>query len=327
MTSQTSVYGWNQATGGTYWYRISEPLRGMALHGWEVDSGRELTQEIADKYGIILTHILHDDQGSEAWRMLARRGQNKLIMDIDDDVWNFDPATDAYRYWTGERLLRLQNNMAMCDLITTPSPHLAGLIQEYFKLPVTVLPNYVPEWLTTHKPVQYRTKFVMGYQGARQHTVDLREIAQDVYLMLSRKRRASVHLWGELNPIGWPTGRVHRTPWNTDIPAYYRSLAMTIGLGPLADIPFNYAKSAIRAVEYAALGIPAMVTDVPVYRDFVHDGWTGWLIPMRESWLERLEWAYRCREQVMVMGQTARRLAREWTTEANAHKWIGAYSG
>lgn len=322
----TSVYGWNQGTGGTHWYRIAEPLRGIALHGWETGTGPEMTVQIAEKYETIVTHILHDETASQGWEALARHGKNRLVMDVDDDVWNFDPNTDTHRYWTPDRLLRLQNNMAMADLITTPSPYLAGLIEEEFKRPVAVLPNYVPQWLLTHKPVQYRTKFVMGYQGARQHTVDLRTIAQDVYFMLSRKRRASVHLWGELNPIGWPIGRVHRTPWQTDIPSYYRSLAMTIGLGPLADIPFNYAKSAVRAVEYAALGIPAMVTDVPAYRGFVHDGWTGWLVPMGASWYERLDWAYRNRNQVQLMGETARRLAQEWTTETNAHRWIEAYT-
>lgn len=322
----TSVYGWNQGVGGTFWYRIAEPLRGLQGLGHETDCGPVLNDEILSQYETVLVHMLHDERGSEAWEKLARGGSHRLVFDIDDDVWNFGNHTDTRDHWTRERLLRLQNNIAMADVVTTPSDYLAGLLTQ-LNDNVHVLPNCVPEWLLTHTPVEYRTKFVIGYQGARQHTADLRTIADDIHQMLIRHRNARVQLWGELNPIGWPDGRVVRIPWNTDIPKYYCSLAMTIGIGPLADTPFNYAKSAIRAVEYAALGIPAMLSDFPQYRPYVHDGWTGWLMPLGESWLERLEWAYRNRAQVKLMGETARKMAENWTTERNAHRWQEAYHG
>lgn len=320
------VYGWNQGAGGTYWYRIAEPLRGLQLRGHSVASGAPLTDGILDEFDTILAHTLHDERASEAWEKIARRNRHRLVIDVDDDVWNFDPATDTRRYWTDDRLRLLQSNIAMADVVTTPSEHLADILSE-LNPNVVVLPNYIPEWLLTHEVRHPRTNFVMGYQGARQHTIDVQTIGHDVWTMLRRHRKARVHLWGELNPIGWPDGRVIRTPWNASVPDYYRSLSMTVGLGPLADIPFNYAKSAIRAVEYSALGIPPMLTDVPVYREYVHPGFSGWLIPPGETWLDALEWAYCNREKVSVMGQCARHYAQDWTTEKNAYKWEVAYRG
>jgi hypothetical protein len=320
------VYGWNTGAGGTFWYRISEPLRGLALRGHQTASGARLDDGVLDEFDTILAHTLHEERASEAWEKIARRNRHRLVLDVDDDVWNFDPRTDTHRFWTDKRLLRLQTNIAMADVVTTPSEHLADILSA-LNHNVVVLPNYVPEWLLSHNPYNPRQTFVMGYQGARQHTIDVQTIGQDVWTILRRHRRARVHLWGELNPLGWPEGRVIRTPWQSDIPAYYRSLSMTVGLGPLADVAFNYAKSAIRAVEYAALGIPAMLTDVPVYREYVHPGYSGWLIPPGETWLDTLEWAYSNREKVSVMGQCARGYAKDWTTEKNAYKWEVAYRG
>jgi glycosyltransferase involved in cell wall biosynthesis len=320
----TSIYGWNQGVGGTYWYRIREPLRGLGTLGHQWGTGPQMTDWTLEHHDTIVAHMLHEERASEAWEKIARRNQHKLVIDVDDDVWNFDPRTDSHKAWSREMLLRLQNNIAMADVVTTPSAHLAHLLSE-LNPNVKILPNYVPEWVLSHRSGMNRRGFVMGYQGARQHAVDLQEIAVDVRTILDRHRKSRVRIYGELNPVGWP--RLDRQPWQPDVPTYYRSLHMTIGLGPLADIPFNYAKSAVRAVEYAALGIPAMLTDVPVYREYVTEGFTGWLIPMGESWVDRLEWAYQNRDQVEAMGKLARRQAENWTTEANAWKWEAAYRG
>lgn len=320
------VYGWNQGTGGTFWYRISEPLRGLTLRGHQTSTGSVMDDRILATHDTIVTHTLHDERGSEAWLKICDRGQHRTIIDIDDDVWNFHPSTDAFDYWTRERLHRLQNNIASASLVTTPNPRLANILR-HLNANVAVLGNYVPEWLLSHNPRRILGKFVIGYQGARQHMVDLRTIADDIGIFLYRHQKARLNLYGELNPIGWPEGRVIRTPWNSDIPEYYRSLQMTIGIGPLADVPFNHMKSAIRAVEYAALGFPSILTDVDIYREYVIPDVTGWLIGPGEPWLPRLEYAFKRPELLTTMGKQARRRAHAWTTEANAHRWEDAYRG
>ncbi len=323
-TPPLRVYGWTQGAGGTYWYRIAEPFRGLTLLGHHTSTGAHLNDEIVDASDVIVVHMLHEQYASNAWQKLARLKHRKtLVLDIDDDVWNFDPRTDTHRFWTDERLLRLQSNIAVADIVTTPSEYLADILRPLNPNTV-VLGNYVPRWLLSHRPVR-PAKFTIGYQGARQHTLDLQEIAPDVWEFLNRHRRTRVHIYGELNPVGWP--RVIRTPWNPCVPDYYRSLSMTVGIGPLAPIPFNYAKSAVRAVEYAALGIPCILSDVPAYRPYVHPRYSGWLIPHGAPWLDVLEYAYAHPEKLAGMGQTGRRMAMDWTTERNAHRWESVYRG
>jgi glycosyltransferase involved in cell wall biosynthesis len=52
-----------------------------------------------------------------------------------------------------------------------------------------------------------------------------------------------------------------------------------IGLAPLADSPFNICKSPIKILDYAALGLATLASDVPPYQGSLADGPGGILVP------------------------------------------------
>jgi glycosyltransferase involved in cell wall biosynthesis len=52
-----------------------------------------------------------------------------------------------------------------------------------------------------------------------------------------------------------------------------------IGIAPLADTAFNRCKSAIKALDYAAIGLPVLASDREAYRGTLADGPGGWLLP------------------------------------------------
>ena len=54
--------------------------------------------------------------------------------------------------------------------------------------------------------------------------------------------------------VAWLTDRQRRQPWS-------------IGIAPLADTAFNRCKSAIKMLDYAALGLATVVSDMAAYRD------------------------------------------------------------
>ncbi len=56
-----------------------------------------------------------------------------------------------------------------------------------------------------------------------------------------------------------------------------------IGIAPLADTPFNRCKSPIKALDYAALGLPVLASDREVYRGTLADGPGGMLLPDDEN--------------------------------------------
>ena len=64
-----------------------------------------------------------------------------------------------------------------------------------------------------------------------------------------------------------------------------------IGLAPLLDTSFNRCKSPIKAMDYAALGLVTVASDMPTYRGSLADGRAGQLVsndPM--AWHATLDW-------------------------------------
>ena len=65
-----------------------------------------------------------------------------------------------------------------------------------------------------------------------------------------------------------------------------------IGLAPLADTTFNRCKSAIKTLDYAALGLAVVASDVAAYRGSLADGPGGMLVANRpEAWYRGAEQA------------------------------------
>jgi glycosyltransferase involved in cell wall biosynthesis len=289
-------------------------------------------EEIVLRHDTILTHILHGSQETQAWQYLAEAKQHRLIYDIDDNIWAYDPATPHGEYWTAERIADVEANIRRSHLITTPSSMLEKIIRFERGLNdnVVVLGNYVPDWVT-RIPYKSPLAFTVGYQGAPQaiHQSDLDIIQEELFWFMTKCEDARLLFFGQATELegGGPFGdRIDYVPWQPSVPDYYRSLhAMTVGIGPLRKSVFTEAKSGIRAVEFAALGIPGVYSDSAPYRPVVSHRQSGYLVMGSRRWRDYLIKLYQNPDQVLRMSKRARQLVTAWTTEANAHHFEKAY--
>ena len=98
-----------------------------------------------------------------------------------------------------------------------------------------------------------------------------------------------------------------------------------IGLAPLADTAFNQCKSPIKVLDYAALGLATLASDVPAYRGSLADGTGGLLVPNTDdAWYEALSRAIRdaaWRRDVAAAG--ARTFRDRGTLAALSGSWQG----
>lgn len=319
-----NIHAWSLTSNAVHHYRIQEPLRGMSLLGHNTRLSAEVTGEDCEWADVLLTSVHGQEQASEGWQRIARMpNRPMLVFDIDDDVWNFDERLAQYDFWKDpEVLLRTQNDIAVADLVTTPSPVLAGHLAE-LNPNVVVLPNTVPEyllWLAPPKP----DVFTVGYQGGDTHRYDLEMVSPDLFRFLATHPAARMHVWGVPGYEGPFRSRVGTTGWNRSVKSYYLSLRMSVGLAPLRNTAFNHAKSGIKALEYAALGIPSVVSMGPTYDGWVFDGSTGFVVG-EGDWLPVLSWLAANPLACATIGSEARRFAEGWTTERCAGRWVGAY--
>lgn len=330
-----NIYGFAPVSGACHWYRIREPLRALAGRGHVTEFGEMLDETIVRRNDTVVSHLLHEPNASEVWQILSTAGQHRLVLDIDDNVWAWPEGTEHRKYWTPENLARLEYNLELSHLVTTPSSVLADtLIFEHGidAHKIHILPNYMPAW-TLDIPVSRPDTFTLGYQGAPQgvHQHDLDIIQTELFHFLNKCPDARILFFGQPRvPDGGGSfvDRIDAIPWTPVVPDYYRSLhRMSIGMAPLTASPFTNCKSAVRAAEFHALGIPAVYSSVPPYRGWVEHRETGYLVTDVRDWRNKLIKLYRNPGLVTAMSRKAREQAREWTIEGNVWKWEKAYQG
>lgn len=329
-----NIYGLAPISGACHWYRIREPLRALAGLGHMTNFGELFDERVVSMHDTILTHILHGDDESLAWRYLADAGQHRLIFDIDDNIWGYPPGTDQYDYWnTGLRREQVEQNLRLSHLITTPSHVLKDLMTFRLGLNparIAVLPNFIPQW-TLDIPRTVPEQFTLGYQGAPQklHQADLDTIQVELFTFLNICRDARILFFGQPGQLpgsGPYAERIDWIPWMPDVPEYYRSLRrMTIGMAPLRRSPFTDCKSSVRAVELHAMGIPGVYTTSPAYSGWVSHRATGYLVQQISDWRKHLVKLYRSPDLVAQLSGNARRLASDWTIERNIMLWEDCY--
>jgi glycosyltransferase involved in cell wall biosynthesis len=239
-------------------------------------------------------HAIPDLAAADALASHCRSYGISLLYDLDDDLIDVPPDhPDAEllraRAAPVERMIR----RASAVWVSTPAlrERLARLRKE-----ALVVPNGLDErlWSTASPPRPAPAGPVrILFMGTATHDRDLALIGP----ALARLRaefgdRVSIDIIGVTSRGDLPRG-VNRlvvpSAANVSYPAFVnwitRQDGWDIGLAPLADTPFNRAKSAIKAFDYAALGMPTLASDIGVYRGSTADGTGGLLVPNTpEAW-------------------------------------------
>ncbi len=61
-----------------------------------------------------------------------------------------------------------------------------------------------------------------------------------------------------------------------------------IGIIPLVNTEFNKCKSELKYIEFTALGVPIVASDVDAYKDTIEEGVTGFLANNEDEWVNKL---------------------------------------
>jgi glycosyltransferase involved in cell wall biosynthesis len=207
-----------------------------------------------------------------------------LIFDFDDAIWV--PYTSPTYGASMSRLLKApwktDFTVRASDLVLAGNPYLASWARERCahvrEFPTVVdtdrftprkRGNSVPilGWIGTHSTVQYLRSLLPV----------LRRLAQRRRFVL---RVVGAHL--EATGI-----EVEVKPWQLE-----REIAdfqgLDIGLYPLADDAWALGKSAFKAIEYMACGVPVVASPVGYTATVVVHEQTGYLARNEEEWLEYL---------------------------------------
>lgn len=310
-------------------YRVQMPLAAM-----KVMSDKDHQVKLQDKvlpapnqgHDLIVINRQHvkGAMGQKAWFTQNQACGTVIVTDIDDDIWHLDKTNPVQM--PDDHMVNEAKALELADLVTVTSESLAKVVRRY-NGNVAIIPNHIPGVLLSSKRIANveNPKLIVGWTGSLSHIGDLQVIAPVL------QRYAYEFPDTDLHSVGLDFGRlldipnVRHTGWDADIWGYYRNLDFDIGLAPLAYTKFNRSKSYLKAIEYMALGIPVIATDIEPYRAVVQHGVTGFLCRERRHWMTALRRLTTDEVLRKKMSNAAREAAKEHTFEVGWKKWEDAY--
>lgn len=279
--------------GGAGWYRMGLPSKYLARNGVDTVLGELVS---VDKRGDSTGLWIHDfdgfkhkdcdviviqrwmDNKAERAINMARAAGQIVVNDIDDWYWGLDrrnqayAATDPKTHPNCNREL-YKDAMAASDMITCSTPFLLNKMREMFPdVPSVLVRNAIDleRWEFSEPP--QTTIPTVGWVGSTLHrSGDLETLRGILGPFLDRTKGPFMHAgkWetaehaGELALV--PEDKWLSRPLVGVLEYTGHFEGIDIGLVPLSEQEFNWAKSAIKGMEYAAAGVPFVAQASPEY--------------------------------------------------------------
>lgn len=305
------------------YYRVRMPFDAMRAAGIEATYANEGE---APEGAILVGQRVGGPGSNLHWLKAWRR--SRLVWETDDDLWTVDALNRrAVRHFTTETLDAIEQVARFAHLITVSTEPLAEAMRR-FNPNVVTIPNHVEDRLFDIERPR-RDRLTIGWAGGDSHHRDWLHVAPALRRFMVRNPAVDLHTIGANYQIAtkMPRSQSRHTSWSVDLFDYYRTIDFDIGIAPLAPIEFNRSKSHIKALEYAALGIPVVASDLDPYRDFVVDGVTGFLVRRDHEWAQRLRDLVNDEAMRAEMGAAAKAHARRYAISEGWHLWADAYRG
>ena len=284
LATDFTMIGHAVVPGGCSYYRCFLPMHMCgfpsefgppafdAMHGFGV---RENNTHARFGHKVVVLKLLMERWIPKQIELAKRVGQ-KIVVDIDDFYPGLDPANQAYAATDPQRFKArnrdiYQRVIEMADMLVVTTPFL----YDYYKnvnSNIVMVRNgvspvqFVRKQVTTKRPV-------IGWVGAVPwRSNDLEPLADWLPDFLVRNNLHFHHAGvapgaQSLHEIvGIPEerfssqGMVPMDRYGELFPQ------IDIGIVPLADIPFNHAKSTIKGLEYTASGVPFVAAGLPEYQ-------------------------------------------------------------
>jgi glycosyltransferase involved in cell wall biosynthesis len=305
-----------------YDVHIIRPGESSGLHGQWV--GGKLKDVVVDNDAdVFVFQRVTSKPLSQLVAHLVSEGKT-VVVDMDDDLTAIHPDNPAFKmlHPKASPHNNWQHATNACKVATLVTVSTDELQRRYGRARSRVLRNCVPRAfidLPRREPIE-RT---WGWAGAvHSHPTDLPLIAGAVQTL--RPSYLTVgYPEGTGKALGLPedppaTGRVEFIDWS-------RALQMlSVGVAPLADTRFNGAKSWLKPLEYAAVGVPWVASDRVEYRRlWALEKDAGFLVGDRtRDWVRPLRRLLEDDSLRAEMSEAARSLAAQLTIEEHAWRWM-----
>lgn len=282
--------------------------------------------------------------------------KKKFISEFDDTVISI-PAHNigSTVYFPGSILTAISTTqMKLSDALVVSTPNLKEQLSQYNK-EIYVAENAVDLHLW-RRSSSLRQRISFGWVGGGSHNVDLELVKNAVFSVLEDNPKTAfkcIHgcpeffkheAWCPWKNTNDPRhdkskrcakcGGIPRIEWTHDFkpieryPKWVSRRGLDIGIAPLEDNYFNRAKSNLRWLEYSAMGIPTIASNIGHFKETIRHGETGFLANTEKEWVELITALVKDRQLREGIGRAAMREVREaWSPKIMGEKYKAMLKG
>ena len=287
-------------------------------------------RDTVDADVVVMQRILSEER-YDTLCALQRSGV-AVVVEIDDDFHAIHKRNPAWHGTNGlgtEGIHRdwLMRACARADLVTVSTPALAKRYGAHGR--VQVIDNYVPaRYLDITKPTDQLPGTAVGWSGSTvTHPDDLEATCGRIGQLVSDTgcRFEVVGTGYRVQEALCLPRAPEATGW-LPLDDYPAALArLDVGIVPLARHPFNEAKSHLKGLEMAAVGVPFIATPTGPYEQLYRAG-IGLLADNPNDWYEHGRRLVLHADARQALGDRFReKVAEAWTVERNAWRWWDAW--
>jgi glycosyltransferase involved in cell wall biosynthesis len=257
-----------------------------------------------------------------------------MLLEIDDDALNVNAENQASQvFYPGSDMTDMvKDQLSFASGLIVSTEYLKRLYSEYNPY-IEVIPNGIDFeiWGKLVKPIRVNKKVRIGWAGSSAHEEDMKIISKVIPVILNKYKdvefmffgHASSHIkYNGYNVLHHRNSKGHLI-WNNiaDYPQELANLNFDIGIAPLRDNSFNRAKSNLRFLEYAALGIPTVASNIEPFKNTKSDGLMK--VTETEDWIEALSILIEHEAKRKTIGRIAYRdVKRDYNIKDIADKYV-----
>jgi glycosyltransferase involved in cell wall biosynthesis len=252
--------------------------------------------------------------------LIAKVLRKKIIYDFDDAIWlpNFSESNKFFSF-----IKWYSNSKVLCKWaykVSCGNDYLCNFAKQYNNNVV-----YNPTTIDTvnyHNQIsnQNKEKFVIGWTGSHSTTRYLNEIVE-VLKSLETKYSFELQVIADIPPV-LALKSFKFIKWQKE-DEIQDLLGFNIGIMPLKDDPWAAGKCGFKALQYMALGIPALVSPVGVNTKIVDDGINGFICKTPEDWKLAIEKLIQYQEMAQ---KTRKKIVENYSVQSNTVNFLALFS-
>lgn len=250
-----------------------------------------------------------------------------IVCETDDDVTDapaYNPASTSYRPGSEVLALTLQQ-MRDSDAVIVSTPYLKEVYSE-FSDTIHVAQNSIDSQYWAKAQKKNNGGISIGWIGGASHDEDLRLLlpVMDIVdkecpeakwkivhgvpqFMRGRKNVEAVDVWSRIDRY----------------PKFLSSMGFTIGVAPLVDNKFNRAKSNLRWLEYSAVGVPTVASNVGHFAETIKTGHDGFLAEDADQFAGHILRLIKSKELRSTIAKNAKeRMATDFNVDRVAFNYV-----